>query len=361
MDFPERRTIRILLTILLFAFACAITYSVRRVILVFVLSVSFAYLINPAVSFMERHSLRFRSLRGAAVAEVYVGILILIALLTHSLAPTLIKNVFRAVDQVPIVVDGLSTGEIANDIGAKYGWSDQQKDRLRTVLVRHKDNFQGVQRWIDSSLSEAAQIMGWMALIPILAIFLLRDGGRITGAVIETSLPPKYWQSARMIAGELHVMLTRYIWVQVCLCVFSLVFYLSVLLLFRFPHPFALAFLGAMLEFVPVIGWMSTAAVILGIGVANDLSWMWMAGLLLLWRVAQDYFNLPRVLGHKLEIHPLIVIFAVLAGAETGGIVGIYLAVPLTTALLIIWRRGKAHLDAPFIKSLGDEVAAGSS
>jgi len=356
MEFPERRTTSVLLTVLLFAAVCRIAYAARHVILLFVLSVFFAYLVNPAVALLQHHSLFFKNLRGAAVTRVYIGILILIALAAYTFGPAVIRRTAKAVDQVPIVLDRISTGEIANDIGDKYGWSEEQKTRLRTVLLRHKGDFQGLQDWIDRSLSQAAQILGWMALIPILAIFLLRDGNQIAETAIEVLLAQKHRQPARMLAWQIHAMLTNYIRAQVLLCLFSLGFYIAVLLLFRFPYAMALSVMGATLEFIPVIGWMSTAAVIVAVGLANDLHWAWVALLLLLWRVAQDYFNLPRAIGHSLEIHPVAVIFAVLAGAEVGGIVGIYLAVPLVASMGLIWRMRSHQAEMPAVEDAKPEL-----
>jgi predicted PurR-regulated permease PerM len=60
--------------------------------------------------------------------------------------------------------------------------------------------------------------------------------------------------------------------------------------------------------------------------------------LLVGWRVAQDYFVAPRVMKRNLEIHPLMAIFGVMAGWEIGGIVGIYLALPLMAAASVVWR-----------------------
>jgi predicted PurR-regulated permease PerM len=60
--------------------------------------------------------------------------------------------------------------------------------------------------------------------------------------------------------------------------------------------------------------------------------------LLASWRVIQDYFVTPKIMGSHLKIHPLAAILAVLVGAEIGGIVGIYLAVPLMASVCIIWR-----------------------
>jgi predicted PurR-regulated permease PerM len=356
MQFPERRTSIVLLTILLFIAVGAIAFMTRHVILLFVLSVFFAYLINPAVQFLQHHSLLFRDLRRAAVAEVYIGTLILITLVSYSFAPALVRNTVTAIDQIPPVLDRLSTGDIAADIGDKYGWNDQEKLRLRTVLVRHREDFQGLLGWIDRSLSQAAQVVGWMCLIPVLAIFLLRDGKHIVETAIRMLFPMKHRQPVRMIVYQIHAMLTNYICAQVLLCGFSLVFYAAVLLLFKFPHAIALGVLGGILEFIPVIGWTSTAAIIIGVGMANDLHWGWMAGLLLIWRVAQDYFNLPRALGHRLDIHPLTVIFAVMAGAEVGGIVGIYLSVPLAASLLLIWKLRICPVEGTLVKDAETEL-----
>ena len=124
MRFPERRTSNVLLTILLFAAICAIAYWARHVILLFVLSVFFAYLMNPAVKFLQHHPLIFKDFRGAAVTEAYVGILILIALATYTFAPVVTRNTVRLVDQVPVTLDRLATGDIATDVGDKYDWSD---------------------------------------------------------------------------------------------------------------------------------------------------------------------------------------------------------------------------------------------
>ena len=83
---------------------------------------------------------------------------------------------------------------------------------------------------------------------------------------------------------------------------------------------------------------LTTAALIIGVGVVNHSHWVFMLLLLVIWRIAQNYFTYPRIMGRQLEIHPLAAIFAVLVGAEIGGIVGIYLAVPVAAALRVVWR-----------------------
>lgn len=87
MAFPERHTADILLTVLFFAAVCAAVYSARRIILIFVFAILFAHLIDPVVKFLQRHSLFFRDLRGPAVVEVYLALVILMAVLGYAFAP----------------------------------------------------------------------------------------------------------------------------------------------------------------------------------------------------------------------------------------------------------------------------------
>ena len=338
MAFPDRRTADVLLTILFFAVVCAGIYSARRIFLIFVLAVFFAYLIDPVVKFLQRHSLFFRNLRGPAVVEVYLAFVILIALLGYVFAPGLARNTVKLVDEVPVLLDGLSTGDIATELGGKYGWSEEQEFRFRAFLARHRQDIQGLVRGVDRYLSNAAQVLGWLFLIPVLAIFFLRDGDHIANVLIQAFFPADRRPGIRAVANELHIMLTKYIRAQILLCALSFVFYSAAMLLLRFPHAIALAALGGLLEFIPAVGWMSTFAAIIGVGVVNHSHWIWMAALLGIWRVIQDYFASPRIMGRHLEIHPLAAIFAVLVGAEVGGIVGIYLAVPLMASMRVMWR-----------------------
>jgi predicted PurR-regulated permease PerM len=64
---------------------------------------------------------------------------------------------------------------------------------------------------------------------------------------------------------------------------------------------------------------------------------VWMAGLLVVWRLVQDYVNSPHIMGKNLELQPLTVVFALMVGGQLGGIAGAYLSVPAVAALRIVW------------------------
>lgn len=338
MPFPERRTVDILLTTALLTSVGIGLYCARRVILIFVFAILFTYLLDPVVKFLQRHSLFFRNLRGPAVVEVYLAFVLLIALAGYWFASSLSRNTARVMDEVPALLNSLSTGDIASDLRGEYGWSEAQELHFRAFLARHKQDIQNLVPTVDHYLSNAAQIFGCLLLIPILAIFFLRDGHRIVDLLIRLLFHPDQRPKIHALAGQLHRMLTQYIRAQVLLCVLSFGFYSAAMLVLRFPHAIALGILGGLLEFIPVVGWTSTFAAVVGIGILNHTHWVWMAASLAIWRVIQDYFATPRIMGSHLKIHPLAAILAVLVGAEIGGIVGIYLAVPMVASICVIWR-----------------------
>lgn len=236
MAFPERRIVDILLTAVFFAGVCAAIYFARRIILIFVFAVLFAYLIDPVVKFLQRHSLFFRNLRAPAVVEVYLAFMIVLAVAGYELAPGLTRNTVMAFDEVPGLLEGISTGDIATQLREKYDWSEEQEFRLRAFLARHKGNVQDLVRRVDHFISDSVQWLGSALLIPVLAIFFLRDGGHIANMLIRLFFSPRRRPRIYALANELHVMLTEYIRAQVLLCGFSFLFYLSAMILLRFQQ-----------------------------------------------------------------------------------------------------------------------------
>ena len=136
---------------------------------------------------------------------------------------------------------------------------------------------------------------------------------------------------------QVDTMLAKYIRAQLALAGLSFVFYSVSMLILRFPYAIALGVLGGALEFLPAVGWIASAVAILTIGFLTHAHWIWMAGLLVLWRLVQDYVNSPRIMGDSLELQPLTVVFALMVGGQLGGIAGLYLSVPAVAVLRIVW------------------------
>jgi predicted PurR-regulated permease PerM len=360
MALLDGRTARVSLTILVFALVLGTLYVARAVIIIFAFSILFAYLINPVVRFLQRHSLFFKNLRGPHVVEAYLAFIVLLALVFHGLAPEFHKHPIRFVNQMTGLADRVSTGEIADELGSDFSWSDGQALRIKSFLQQHRENIDNTIREIERLASTAA---AGILVIPILAIFFLSDGEKLANQLIHLTSTKESYDSMSALAAELHVMLQHYIRAKVILGLLSLIFCAAAMLMLGYSNALTLGVLAGILEFIPVAGWMIAATTIVAAGVLGHSHWIWMLILLCFWRILMDYWISPRVMGHELEIHPLLAIFAVMVGGAVGGIVGIYLSIPLVATLRVIYRRlisrstSGTKLLSEFTQSPSQEVA----
>lgn len=339
MSFPDRRAASVLLTILLFAAVLAIAYIARAVLLLFCFSILFAYLIDPVVRFLQRHSLVFRNLRGPHVAEAYLCVLVLLALIVYMLAPAVPGRVGALVRVIPSLTAQLATGEIATEMGHQYEWSDAQTLRAKTFLTQHRSTIENVMGAVGQF---ATSVLAGGAVVPILAIFFLTDGQQLADQVIRLVAVDGNYHSLQSLVAEVNVMLRHYIRAKVTLAGLTFAYTSVALLMSGFPHVVALGLLAGALEFIPMVGWMTAAATIMTIGAVTHGHWIWMAALLGMWRVLIDYWIAPRVLGHELEIHPLLAIFTLMVGGSVGGLAGAYLALPIAAVIRAVWRTREA-------------------
>src|SRR5262249_35570911 len=95
---------------------------------------------------------------------------------------------------------------------------------------------------------------------------------------------------------------------------------------------------GGVLEFIPFVGPLLTLGILVAIAfLAGYPHWIAIVAFWLVWRGVQDYVNSPRVMGKGLDLHPLLVIFAVLVCCQVVGVQGIFPSIPPFAALRIAW------------------------
>jgi predicted PurR-regulated permease PerM len=103
---------------------------------------------------------------------------------------------------------------------------------------------------------------------------------------------------------------------------------------------------GGLLEFIPVVGPLVAAVLILGVALLTGYQhWLIILVFLIAWRLIQDYVVSPRIMGKSVELHPLAAIFGVLAGGEIAGVLGVYLSIPVMASLRIVWRRWRMYAE----------------
>jgi len=333
----DDRAGNVMTTVAVFVIAASILYLARGSFFILILSLLFAYLLEPAVTFAQRHSRLGRQNRTWAIAQVYLAAFVVLGSLGYEFGPLLIAQIKSLNAALPQILHGLSGGNAASEIGAKHGLSAVQQQRIHDWLASNHDFITHIFERGAASAAYVAASAVWLFAVPILAIFILRDGRQLADAIVNALGRQRNKARINRILVQVDDMLAKYIRAQLVLAGLSFAFYSTSMLALKFPFAIPLGLLGGILEFLPGVGWVASSAILLTIGFLTHAHWIWMGVLLVLWRLVQDYVNSPRIMGNSLQLQPLTVLFALMVGGQIGGIAGLFLSVPTVAVLRIIW------------------------
>jgi predicted PurR-regulated permease PerM len=192
----------------------------------------------------------------------------------------------------------------------------------------------------------------WLLLVPILAIFLLKDGRKFGNTVVNSVEDPHNRQIVASTLEQMNSMLGDFLRAQVLLSVLAMAAITLVIWAMRVPYALAVGPAAGALEFIPVVGPVLGGLLVIGIAFLTGYQHLlWLLIFLLLWRGMQDYVNSPRILGDKLKLHPMAVLFGVLAGGEVAGVIGVFLSIPVLATLRILWHAWQLYRQSPARKA----------
>jgi len=344
----DSRSARAAWTVFLVALLLLALYYIRRVLLVFVLAILFAYLLSPVVNLVDRFSSR-RVSRTWALAAVYVvliGLLILFGFLIGTQVSQEASNLAtRFPDLVKQVEARLETPGPAWFEPVRGPLLNLLHEGLQTLAKVAGPLLQTVIARVISILSGAIVVI----LVPILAFFFLKDGNELRAGILGM-VGGDGGAMFEDILADVHQLLGQFIRALVLLSVATLVVYSLFFTLLGLPYGVLLASIAAMLEFIPAVGPFAAIAIILLVAVFSGFGHLLLIlPLLLGYRIFQDYILCPHLMSAGVALHPLLVVFGALAGGEIAGIPGMFLSVPVLATLRVIYVRiQKARAAASF-------------
>jgi predicted PurR-regulated permease PerM len=336
--------LRVVLLLLAVAGALWLLYALQGVILLLLLSMLFAYLIAPLVEFLCRPVAwrrgAWRVPRPLAIALVYLALLTSLGITSYVLLPLLGAQVTEFARQVP-------------------GYTAYARDQLQAWqhFINPDHLPLGVRDAIDRTFARTVDAAGdslssgfggllpvlgylpWFVLIPVVAFFLLKDGAAFRRTVLLT-LPrgPLRGRGAELFE-DINDTLAAYMRAALLACLLIGVFCTIGFLLIGVPYALLFGVVAGLLEFVPLVGPLAVAVgatlVVSFHSLNQAVAVLVFLGLL---RLAEDYVVFPRLIRRGIHMHPLVVILAILGGAELAGMAGIFLAIPAVAVLSVLHR-----------------------
>jgi predicted PurR-regulated permease PerM len=338
----DSRTARVLITVLLFALALGFLYVARATLIAFLFAIFFAYLMSPIVNHLER----LLKSRGIAIAVIYTLLVALVVVFFALVGPKVTRQGARLGQSLPTLLAQLKSGKITNQLGAEHGWSDSTTKFVQSFLITHEDDITDLAQRIGLRTADVAKQAWLLVIVPLLSIFFLKDGRAFSDFLLSTVQSRPQREFLQNVLSDLNRMLAHFIRAQLTLAALTLIVYSAFFGAMRVPYALVLGTLGGVLEFIPVVGPLAAALVIITVSLLMGYPhWLVLVIFMLVWRLIQDYVSSPRIMGESMELHPLAAIFGVMAGGEVAGILGIYLSIPVMASLRIVFRRWRLYAE----------------
>jgi len=193
-----------------------------------------------------------------------------------------------------------------------------------------------------------------LVLIPILAFFLLKDAESFRRSAL-LMLPRGRWRwRGDEFFQDINSTLAAYIRAQLTACLFIGVICALGFTVLGLPGSLVMGVLAGCFEFIPLVGPVTIAilAALLAMFHAGPFNAFLVLLFLGVLRIVQDYAIYPRLIGQGIHLHPLAVIFAILAGEKLAGVAGIFLAIPVVAILTVSFRHWMEHRGSEGIADL---------
>ncbi len=318
------------------------------VLMPFVLALVLAYSLAPLVQQAHRVT-KQRLPHWLVVVWVEVGFLLLALAVLLLIVPILSKELPLLQSQLPRLAERLNAAlaPLLQSLGVSYSLDTENVKNFAMAYLQ--TNGSDIWQWVLPSLkiggSVLITLLGFLVLIPVVLFYLLTDWAKLWRAVAAW-IPPSKLPAVQNFLQETDAVLSQYMRGQLLVMVLLAIFYSLGLSLWGLDLALPIGVFTGLAVCIPYLGFgigfiLALLAGALQFDLAQTavmLATVYGAG-----QVLEGFFLTPRLVGERIGLHPLAVIFALLAFGELFGFIGVLLALPASAVLLVLLRRIKVR------------------
>ncbi|MDD3885008.1 MAG: AI-2E family transporter [Gallionella sp.] len=346
MTFSRFAAAQWLLVLVLFV---AALYALGPILAPFLVAAILAYVCAPLV---ERLC-RWRWPRTLAVLSVMAGMVLLVVVFLLILLPLLEREFSLLLVRMP---DWLETAKLRllpwwqQQFGTELQWDAVA---LKQMAQSHWQSADGsatqVLSWLGARGAALATLLTNALLIPLAMFYLLRDWNQLLVRI--DALVPRHWHARiTQIAVEIDDILAEFLRGQLSVMLLMSMFYAVALWLAGLEFALPIGLLAGLLVFIPYLGMLlgvllATLAAAMQFGTLSGMLVIW--GIFAVGQLLEGMLITPWLVGDRIGLHPLAVIFALMAFAQLFGFVGLLLALPMAAIVLV----GLRHLRDAYLAS----------
>jgi predicted PurR-regulated permease PerM len=316
----------------------------------FLIGAILAYLGTPAVNRAERRGVP----RSLSTLLVILFIAILLAALFLVLIPLVQGEVVSITRRLPDLFAQF-TDRVAPFLQDKFGITVALDfDSIRAFISDNAQEARDLSMRLLSGVKTGGAIvlslLVNLALIPVVMFYLLRDWNMILDR-LDDLLPRRWGPKVRSVAREVDGVLAEFLHGQLLVMLALAAYYSVALSIARLDHAVAIGILTGVLVFIPYVGFGLGFLLGLTAAILEFHGWPGFFAVLAVYAVGQlleSYVLVPFLVGDRIGLHPLAVIFALLAFGELFGFAGVLMALPVSAMMLVGLRHlRRAYVDSP--------------
>lgn len=325
----------------------SIIASITSLFFLIVLSIFFAYLIDPLVKiirrpFKERKIDKFMP-RSAAIVIAYLLVFIILGLAISNLAPKVVGQAKEFAANLPVY--GTVFQERVQELNTRFESLRIPEDVQADINKRATELGGQITAAIAAFLLILATFTPWLILIPVLSFFFLKDVNLFRLSVLRM-FPSGRWRArAEAVLSDVNVTLAAYTRAQLISCCLIGLICTTGFYFIGIKYTLLLGILAGICEFVPLIGPLVVSIIVTSIAAVSDNPWraLYVAIFLIVLRLIHDYVTYPRIVREGIHLHPLVIILSVLAGEQIGGIPGVFLSIPIVAIMIVLYKHVLEH------------------
>lgn len=318
----------------------ALGWASRSVAGPFIAGFILAYLLNPPVSRLQSLKMgKFFFGRGLASALVLLVFAAALIGLLLAIAPIVTNQVALLTERLPALIESI--------VPFFNRWVAQAPGSIDLQILVDKISERALG-WLSNSVGPILagslgffNVLNFVIVTPVVAYYLIRDWPNIVAAV-ESWLPRRQLPAFKNVLRDSDIALSGFVRGQSMVCVVLAVFYTIGWSLVGLNYSIVLGILAGILGFVPFLGVI--LAVVLSLVVALGqfgLDWIQLLlvfGVFQVGQILESAILTPNLIGDRIGLHPVWVLFAVFAGGAVAGLAGVFLAVPVAAVLGVVVR-----------------------
>jgi predicted PurR-regulated permease PerM len=313
-------------------------YVLREVLAPFVAGAAVAYLLDPLCDRLQRMGLG----RTLATSVVTIAFVVIVALLLLLLLPTLYHQVISFIESLPAIVETVRerVQPLIEDLREAAGQTAQIRQAAGDFAGRAVNwSLQALGALVTGGLA-LVNILSLVFITPVVTFYLLRDWDRVL-AHIDSLLPREHADTIREQARLVNETLSGFVRGQATVCFLLGAFYAVALSLAGLNFGLVIGLIAGILSFIPFVGTIFGFVASSGIAFAQFDEWHRIATVVAIFifgQVVEGNVLTPKLVGDRVRLHPVWVIFALLAGGALFGFVGVLLAVPTAAVIGVLTR-----------------------